>query len=205
MDIHSVDAEMLRLTSNSELKLSVVRALDELMREESIDRISVAKICSLSGISRATFYRYFNDKFAIVEWYLRYIYARSVDRIGRTMSWYEGYFTCEALISNNMDFFTNAAKSKDMNSLDQIAPRLRRDTLIRTITDYKELELTERLRFQVNAAVLAEVNLLPAWGYGKYTCSLEEVCHWMCDCVPRELFELLDTPLKPQRAAAKLT
>lgn len=197
MATSAVTPEQLKIESNLDTKLTVVEALGTLMEQTSIDRISVSLVCEAANISRATFYRCFRDKFDVVEWHLRFINAKGVDRIGQTLSWYEGYFISEALIMDNIGFFTNAAKSQDRNSLDHIAPRVRRDRLIRTLVDVRDVELTERLRVQVNSAVLTETYLFPAWHYGKYDATLEEVCTWMCECVPRELFELLNTPLKP--------
>lgn len=200
MDDYSLGPDRLRITSNAEIKLEVVKALDGLMLATDIDRISVKAICDSAGISRATFYRYFDDKYAIVQWYLEFLDTKGVDRIGRTLSWYEGYFLTTALIHENLQFFENAARSSDRNSLNRIAPHIRRDTLIKTITDCRHAELTEHLRFQVNAVAHIETVLFPAWHFGKYSCSLEDICHWMVECVPRELFELLNTPLTPQRA-----
>ena len=204
MDDIALDSERLKIVSNSEIKLEVTNALDKLMRERDLDQISVKSICDTAGISRATFYRYFTDKFAVVQWYAEYNYTRGVDRIGRTLSWYEGYFLSTALTHENIQFFKNAAKSKDRNSLEYFAPHMRRDTLIKTITEYRGVEMTEHLLFQVNAVAHIETTMFPAWHYGKINCSLEEVCQWVIECIPRELFELLNTPLKPERIHSKI-
>ncbi|MBQ3301980.1 MAG: TetR family transcriptional regulator [Eggerthellaceae bacterium] len=198
MDNEALSPDRLKIIANSEIKLSITSALDKLMAETDLDRVSVKSICDLAGVSRATFYRYFDDKFAVVEWYLHYINTKGVDRIGRSLSWYEGYFLSTALIHENIQFFLNASKSNDRNALTQVAPKARRETLLKTLSDVRNVEITDHLRFQVDAAVEVETRLFPAWHYGNYDCSLGEICHWMTECVPRELFELLDTPLKPQ-------
>ena len=195
--------DRLKIVSNSEIKLEITSALDRLMNSTDLDRISVKAICDEAGVSRATFYRYFEDKFDVVKWYLQYLDTKGVDRIGRSLSWYEGYFLSTAIIHDNVQFFLDAAKSRDLNSLDMVAPRVRRDTILKTLTDYRHVELTEHLRFQVDVAVHMETLMFPAWHRGEYNCSLEEICQWVTDCVPRELFELLNTPLTPQQNQAK--
>ena len=195
--------DRLKIVSNSEIKLEITSALDRLMCSTELDRISVKAICDEAGVSRATFYRYFPDKFAIVQWYLQYLNTKGVDRIGRSLSWYEGYFLSTAIIHDNNSFFTNAAKSHDYNSLVQVAPRMRRDTISKTLTDYRGIELTEHLRFQIDVAVHVETLMFPAWHRGEYDCSLEEICQWVTDCIPRELYELLNTPLTPEKGVAK--
>ena len=188
----------LELFENVELKMAAVDALDELMKQTSLDRLSVSKICETAGISRATFYRHFKDKFSIVQWFIKFIHSQSTNEIGRTLSWYEGYYTSELTIANRRSFFSNAAKSKDYNSLDMFIPRYRREVLTTTLTDYHGIKIDEHLRFLVRATVEMEIHMLPTWHYGKLDCTLEEACRWLTECIPRELFEMLDTPVKPQ-------
>ena len=199
MSDEPLSPDRLKIIANSDLKLEVVHALDTLMTEESLDRISVKHICDAANISRATFYRYFEDKFDIVQWYLEFLSTKGVDRIGRSLSWYEGYFISTALVHDNIQFFTNASKSTDRNSLVNIAPRFRRDTMARTLVDYRGVEMTEHLRYQVNAVAALETTMFPAWHTGHIDCSLEEACEWMVECIPHELFELLNTPLEPEK------
>ncbi len=93
------------------------------------------------------------------------------------------------------------AKSDDYNAIDNYAPRLRKKTLTATITDYHHHSLTEHLKFQVDATVELEVHLLPKWHYGAYDATLEELCTWLANAIPRELYKLLDTPVKPEAAS----
>lgn len=200
-DLLVPESKRLEVFSNADIKMSVVDAMDELMRTTPIDRLSVSKICETSGISRATFYRYFTDKFGVVQWLLKFVMAQGANEIGRTLSFYDGYYTSEALILERYyDFFANSAKSNDFNSLDRFAPRLRKEVLERTITMHYHREYTEHMRFLVYATAEMETRLFPMWHYGNIDCSIEEVCQWMTECVPRELFELLNEPLNPVRS-----
>ncbi|MEG2533301.1 MAG: TetR/AcrR family transcriptional regulator [Gordonibacter sp.] len=178
-------------------KMHILDALDRLMRDASFDKITVTEICTEAGISRATFYRYFKDKFAIPQWHLNFAYSRGANEIGRTLSWREGYYISEATVFEKRAFYTNVARSDDYNAIDNYAPRMRKRTIAATVTDFHKHPLTEHLRFQIDATVEMEVHLLPKWHYGMYDASLEELCAWMADIVPRELFKLLDTPLMP--------
>lgn len=186
-------------------KICILNALDALMGTTSFDKITVTEICSEAHISRATFYRYFRDKYAIPQWHLEFAYSQGTNEIGRTLSWCEGYYITEATIAERREFYTNVARSDDYNSIDNYAPRMRKKTIAATVADYQHQPLTERLRFQIDAAVELEVHLLPKWHYGAYDASLEEICSWMADAVPRELFRLLDTPLKPSGVISPVT
>ena len=54
--------------SKQDTCLSVVEALDALMRTTSIDRVKVTELCRDAGISRATFYENFQDVYAVATW-----------------------------------------------------------------------------------------------------------------------------------------
>lgn len=193
------EPKRLEIFSNTEIKMAVVDAMDELMRETPIDRLSVSRICEEADISRATFYRYFTDKFGVVQWFNKYVMAQGANEIGRTLSFYDGYYTSEAMILDRYEFFTNAAKSNDYNALDKFSARFRKEVFERTITKYYNREYTERMRFLVSATVALETSLFPQWHYGKIDCTLEEACQWMTECVPRELFDLMNDPINPVR------
>ena len=178
-------------------KMNVFDALDRLMQAASFDRITVKQICDEAHVSRATFYRHFNDKFAIPQWHLNYAYSRGASEIGCTLPWREGYYITEAIIAERRNFYSNVAKSDDYNAIDNYAPRLRKRTITSTLVECHHKPLTERLKFQIDATVELEVHLLPKWHYGAYDATLEELCTWLADSIPRELFFLLNTPIRP--------
>lgn len=120
------------------------------------------------------------------------------ERNRRTLSWKEGYYITEANIASRNLFYAGVAKSNDYNAIDNFAPRLRRKTITETLTQMRKVPLTEHLKFQIDATVELEVHLFPKWHYGFYDVSLDEMCEWVADSIPRELFDLLNTPLHPR-------
>lgn len=189
-----MDSRQLALISNFETKIAVVEALDDLMKTTDISKITVGNICERARISRATFYRCFTNKLAVTQWFLDYVHSLGTDKIGRTLSWQKGYYITEEAIVENLDFFTNAAKASGYNAPDMYAPRKRKERLVETLVEVHGLELTERLKFQIDVVVEVETRLLPRWHYGEYGVSLDEITRWVADAVPRELFEILNTP-----------
>ncbi len=58
--------------------LALADALKQLMRQTPFRKIGIQDICDLAGTSRRNFYRYFSDKYALLNW----IYARELgDRL----------------------------------------------------------------------------------------------------------------------------
>lgn len=192
-----MDAKSSNLMADFDLKVRTFDALDRLTVSKSFDKISVTQICTEAGVSRATFYRHFSDKFSIPQWYLDFAWAHGVHEIGRTLSWREGYYITEADVAKHRDFFRRVARSNDYNAIDNYAPRERRKNLAETLTVYRGKVITERMKFQIDATIELECHLMPKWHYGDYDVSLEEICTWMADAVPRDLFKILNTPVRP--------
>ena len=50
------------------IKNAIAEGAKELIRENGIEEITVTQICNKVGINRRNFYRYFRDKFEVVDW-----------------------------------------------------------------------------------------------------------------------------------------
>ena len=50
------------------IKNAIAEGAKELIRENGIEEITVTQICDKVGINRRNFYRYFRDKFEVVDW-----------------------------------------------------------------------------------------------------------------------------------------
>lgn len=192
------------LMANFEIKMKIVDIMTELMKKTPIDDLSVDRICAAANISRTTFYRYFKDKYGVGQWHVQYCSSLGTAKIGRTLTWREGYYITEAAIAEHFEFYIYATRSNNYNGIDSFAPRMRRELLAETITQYKNRPLTEKLKFEIDATIRMETYLLPHWHYGDYDISLETACDWMASLVPHELFELLNTPVKLLRPAGRL-
>lgn len=186
------------LISDYQTKMLILDAADKLVSHVPFNKLTVTQICEEAGISRATFYRCFKDKFAVAQWHVELAWSQGANEIGRTLSWQEGYYITEVAIASRNLFYEGVAKSNDYNAIDNFAPRFRRKVLTETVTDCYKKPLTDRLKFQIDATVELEVHLMPKWHYGFYDVPLEEMCAWVAESVPRELFELLNTPLRPR-------
>lgn len=67
-----------------ESKIAIVRAMNELMAEQSLEEIRTVDICAKAGVSRQTFYRNFADKYDAAIWFMEEGAWHSVRQIGVT-------------------------------------------------------------------------------------------------------------------------
>ncbi len=77
--------------SKTDTCLAVVAALDERMRRVSIERVKVVDLCRDAGISRATFYEYFQDVFAVATWMWDHLMETTLYRMGSTLDCYTAH------------------------------------------------------------------------------------------------------------------
>lgn len=90
--------------------LSVVAALDEQMRTTSIERVKVTDLCRAAGISRATFYEYFQDVYAVATWMWDHLMQATLYQAGEALSCYEAHLRKFEVLCRHREFFVNAMR-----------------------------------------------------------------------------------------------
>ena len=67
--------------------LLLMKALLDLLAEMPFEKISLTDICRVSMVSRSTFYRYFEDKYDLVNWYFQSGITRFLVELSAYSSW----------------------------------------------------------------------------------------------------------------------
>jgi AcrR family transcriptional regulator len=170
----------------------------------TLENIKVSDICQEARISRSTFYRLFEDKYDVINWNSKQLYRIGIVETGRTLTWSEGLrITLSGGIFQE-NLWREAAKDTGYNGLQALGIRTRKESLLETITAYKHLKLTKRVRFQIDLFADAESLAVTKWINNKNRMPLTELCTMIESCVPQELYELVKKPVTP-RAAKELT
>lgn len=182
-------------------KVKIFNALRSLAGEKEFDRISVREICDAAKISKSTFYANFPDKYAIIHWHYDMVMESGVNKIGRTLSWEEGHFITSFGFAAELPLYRMARKSIDQHGLLPYGLRKRESVLIETLSDYRKVNVTDKLRFQVTALAAAEQAVV-----GKYLNSPDPIdvsayVDNMLDIIPRALYDALQIDGREQGAA----
>ena len=187
-----MDPTLLSQALNS--KTRIFNAFCRLLQTKHIDAITVKEICAEANVGKSTFYAYFKDKYAIMQWYSELAYEIGVNEIGRTCTWEEGHRLTTSAILKKQSVLHRAAQSNDYNSLGLFSPRCREKTIIETIVRYKGIPLTEVIHCQVVAYTAGELAVTKRFFADKTEDSLDMLVDVMTSIVPKELYELLKTP-----------
>ena len=123
------------------IKNAVAEGMKDLIRERTIDNISVTDICEKTGLNRRNFYRYFHDKYEVVEWIYYHDYILNTEHYEGWTFW--DYFPhITEIIYSDRAYYANAFRYTGQNSFRDCVVRY----LVRLIReDYLPCFPTEEL------------------------------------------------------------
>lgn len=113
--------------SKTQTCLAVVDALGERMRATPIDRVKVTDLCRDAGISRATFYEYFQDVYAVATWMWDHLMSTTLYQAGLTLSCYDAHLAKFCALREHRQFFGDAMRIVNYNSICQHGGRMMAD------------------------------------------------------------------------------
>lgn len=98
-------------------KLKFAYSMKELMKTHSFDKITVKDIVAGAELTRQTFYRNFEDKFALVNWYFETLVQDSFVELSDKHTLEQMLAQKFEFISGELTFFKVAFKSQSYDSL----------------------------------------------------------------------------------------
>lgn len=72
------------------MKYRLSEAMKECMKYAPVEKITVKEIVEVCGTTRQTFYRNFQDKYDLINWYFDKILLKSFEYMGKSETIYEG-------------------------------------------------------------------------------------------------------------------
>ena len=106
------------MNEHDQTRYIFAKSLKDLMVNQSLDKMTVTDIVKHSGMTRQTFYRYFKDKYDLVNWYFEKLADKSFRQIGNSSTLKEGLVKKFTFIFNDKVFFSQAFQSKDYNNVE---------------------------------------------------------------------------------------
>lgn len=184
------------------MRLRIVDALFGLAREQGFGAVTVGDVCERVGVSRQTFYRHFESKYAAALWYWKRLASSFMPRVGVDMTLEESLVKSLTLAEEYMGMFTDAAVSGGLGIAD-IASRYRAECLEALVTGYLGRELTPRLRYQIGFFAQGEMRAIEENSKRAEPYSPEVFAGYLAACVPAELDSLIEAGLDKGRAHKK--
>lgn len=173
-------------------KRRILGAMVTLMGDASLDALSVGDICRAAGLSRQTFYRTFNDKYAAVLWYVNTTLGRTCRRIGFDLGWREGYLPFLKFVERNADMMRWIEASRDYNSVHNTTKRQSYADYAAAYEKRNDFPMPARIEYQARMFGQLATIAIDEWiDEGCAPCA-DEFVDLLLSLVPKELYEALD-------------
>ncbi|MFE4713242.1 TetR/AcrR family transcriptional regulator C-terminal domain-containing protein [Paenibacillus sp. NPDC056722] len=178
------------------MKKHLYNAIFDLMQDHRIDQISTDMILKKSDLSRATFYRYFKDKYDLMNWY----YASYIkeELFHSEDSWEQICNKSAEFIYERKPFFQNAIKYKGQNSFIEFIQKYYQDFCTATyVSRNKTQEISTELKFAIDYHCAGTVQILISWVNSDMELSPQELAELLCNNMPDILKSGLNAAAQP--------
>ena len=178
----------------AEPKIQILEAMCRLCESRPFSRLSVVDIAREAGMSRSNFYYHFNDRNDAVQWLSRSAFARGVDRIGRTLSWFDGHYTTTRALIPFKSLIVAASQNNGYSSAEMSYLRHRKANLCETIALRGETP-TDELLFQIEALAASEQRMTSSYIRGELgDMTPRRFCELLVSIVPQALRQATELP-----------
>ena len=169
------------------VKKLLTDSIISLLEKDTIDNITVEMILKKSGISKATFYKYFRDKMDLTT-YIFSSFMESNEEAFKSMPHEEMSVVVLEFMKKNQRFFMNAFKSKGQNSCEEVHCNYSRkfcESAYRAAKGTLALTPEENMYFEFNTA--GGFAVLKKWVDGGMKESPEMIAKLIYSCMPEAL------------------
>ena len=106
---------------NEETLFLFAKAIKSLIKKQPLDKITVTDIVSTAGKTRQTFYRHFQDKYDLVNWYFEKLVLKSFEEMNQGGSLQEALNLKFAFIEQEHAFFKDSGRVEYVAATDDEA------------------------------------------------------------------------------------
>ena len=173
--------------SGEKVKYRLAEAMKECMRKAPVEKITVKEITEECGVTRQTFYRNFQDKYDLINWYFDKILTESFEHMGEGETVYESLVNKFRYIQEENLFFRAAFKNDDQNCLREHDFELITQFYTDRIEGNSGRKIPEKIRFQLEMYCQGSIYMTVQWVLGYKKCTPEELARDLTDAMPKEL------------------
>ena len=172
---------------NEDTLFLFAKAIKTLIKKQPLDKITVTDIVSTAGKTRQTFYRHFQDKYDLVNWYFEKLVLKSFEEMNQGGSLQEALNLKFAFIEQEHAFFKEAFKSNDYNNLIHYDFCCIYDFYKKFIYKKTGKDLSKDIDFLLNMYCRGSVDMTVDWVLNDMPIKKEEIVQYLMDAIPDKL------------------
>ena len=169
---------------NEETLFLFAKAIKSLIKKQPLDKITVTDIVSTAGKTRQTFYRHFQDKYDLVNWYFEKLVLKSFEEMNQGGSLQEA-------LNLKFAFFKEAFKSNDYNNLIHYDFCCIYDFYKNYIYKNTGKTLSSDIDFLLNMYCRGSVDMTVEWVLNDIPIKKEEIVSYLIEAIPDKLKEYM--------------
>ena len=173
------------------MKYRLAEAMKTCMRTMPVEKITVKEIVQECGTTRQTFYRYFLDKYDLINWYFDKILLESFEHMGEGTTVYEGLCKKFQYIEEEKLFFKAAFRNDQQNCLREHDFQLILAFYTRQIEDKTKEPISENLRFLLEMYCQGSIYMTVQWVLGERKSTPQEMAKVLVSAMPSELYDVM--------------
>lgn len=173
--------------SSESMKYRLADAMKQCMKKSPVDKITVKEIAEECHTTRQTFYRNFQDKYDLINWYFDKILLESFEHMGEGKSVYEGLVNKFCYIQQEKLFFKAAFKNDNQNCLRDHDFHLILQFYTSRIEGKTKRKISEHLKFLLEMYCQGSIYMTVQWVLGGIKATPEELAQGLVDAMPAEL------------------
>ena len=158
-------------------KKAIAQGIKELMKKNSLDKITISDITAICGLNRQTFYYHFQDKYELVNWIY---YNEAISIITGDLSlenWGERVFKLLTVMKDESYFYQNALRDTNNNEFQNYLFSVTKEIFIDLIehVPHKEESDSQDETFVAEFLSYGVVGMIVAWAKNGMKQSPEEI------------------------------
>ena len=171
-------------------KYRLAYAMKECMKTASVETITVKQIVEQCQLTRQTFYRNFQDKYDLINWYFDKLLLKSFEHMGRGKTVYDALTKKFTYIQEEQDFFSAAFRYDEQNSLREHDFELILEFYENLIYEKTGRRPDEHIHWLLEMYCQSSIYMTIKWVTGGLTCSPEELAVILVDGMPSKIVDI---------------
>ena len=171
------------------MKYRLADAMKSCMGKMSVEKITVKEIVDACGTTRQTFYRNFQDKYDLINWYFDKILLESYEHMGQGKTIYEGLVRKFQYIEQESAFFRAAFRTDEQNCLKEHDFELILQFYTDKIQEKTQRPVSGHEKFLLEMYCQGSIYMTVQWVLGKIKSTPESMARSLVDAMPGELTE----------------
>ena len=177
-------------TSADKTKYRLAEAAKKCMASSGTDAMTVTQIVQTCGVTRQTFYRNFQDKYDLINWYFDVLAQMSFKQMGISMTLREGLIKKFEFIKGEGQFFAAAFSSESQNCLMEYDYQCIYQFYCDIIHKQGVDKIPEELEFLLRMYCRGSIAMTVEWATTGMKMSPEQLADQLIDAMPPKLYDL---------------